>query len=824
MYAFLCAHPYARIRPAPVGTRFALANKRTVTLDPARVMRVVVAATLVLFILAVYPNTPQPGLDAKVMLAPLSALVLSVLLLWQAMREREAPRPGLLFPLLAAFVAVNAFAGLISRHPGNSLAETGRLVSFIVIFLAASRAYSDRQQMKRLFLTVCIGMAIASAFGFMQRLGFDPVTLSDPAETRNLASTFGNSNYAGHTLVLALVLAAYLAEAEKSRVALALLPVFAIHLALTHHRAGQLAAVSAVMFALLLLALARRTSIRSVRSDRSVRSFLAIPLAAAILIIVAILALSGPRLPLDGSLLLRYNSYFSACKMIAAEPVLGYGPGNYVIENAPFWTPMEQEHFARQQLINDHPHCEILYAAVSGGLPASAIFLAMIAAMLVGSTLLFWRAPNPAGRNLALMFAAFFFAWSVDGLFGFNFKAPASGALFAVVAGLFDRATSMGQAKSPNTRRVLLAAGLVAAALCFSFLSVRAFAAAVLVNSARHDISYGARSPAQKMLERAEDLDPWNWGISYLEWHAAYAANQGADAQACLQRTLQKNPHFLPALVDLAQLLVNSGDNDRAEQYARAALDLSKSFPQALDVLGTAALMRAAKTSDARKRGELLEQSRAYYVDAIAGGGENKCLLHTRIGQTHVLEGDFQAAEEKFQAAAKFCPPDAELWKSYEQVAIGTNSFAGYIDSLQTAISAMKRDRKKYQHILGSTNWWLGGAYGRAGDRERACAAFKEAVQCDPELLNAWGRYQAYATELNRLGDFFADVGKLKPGLMNEPNAPLHTAYARHLLATAGPAAARAHIIDVLGRLKFSEAARRALQSEPAGLSETQQR
>ena len=797
-------------------------------------MRVVMATTLVLFILAVYPYTPQPGLDVKVMLTPLSALVLSVLLLWQALGEREGARPGLVFPVLGVFVAINAVAGLLSNHPGNSLAEIGRLVSLFIIFLAASRAYSDRVQVRRLFLIICISMAIASAFGFMQRLGFNPVPLSDPAETKDLASTFGNSNYAGHTLVLVLVLAGYLAAAEKSRVALALLPVFAIHLGLTHHRAGMLAAVSAAVFTMALLAAKmlpgrrkRKTgtdslfgSLKSVSVPAFRGPAIAGALVAAAGALVALIAFSGPRLPLDGSLLLRYNSYFSASKMIAENPLLGYGPGNYVIENTRFWTPMEQEHFARRHMINDHPHCEILYAAVSGGLPAAAAFLALISAMLIGSTVLFWRAQDSAGRNLGLMFAAFFFAWSVDGLFGFNFKVPASGALFAVVAGLFDRATSAGETKARRARRVLLAGGLVLLAGCFSMVAVRVFTAAALLKSARDDIQH-----AQNMLERAEKLDPWNWEISYLLWHAADAAHQkGGDPPACLQRAIQKNPHYLPALIDVAQLLVNRGENDKAEQYARSVLEVCKPLPQALDVLGAAALMRAASTRDDAQRIDLLEQSRAYYIEALAAGGENKSLGHTRIGQTYVLAGDFQAAADKFQAAARFCPPDPELWSSYEQLAAKTGNFAGYIKSLQSAITMMKRDRDKYRNILGSTNWRLGAAYGRTGDRERACAAYKEAVHNDPDLLDAWGRYQACATELNRLAEFFEDVRKLKPALMSAPDPSLHTACARHLLATAGPAAARAHIIDVLGRLKFSEAARRDLQSELAGLPETQQR
>ena len=34
--------------------------------------------------------------------------------------------------------------------------------------------------------------------------------------------------------------------------------------------------------------------------------------------------------PLDSSILLRYNGYYGAATMVAARPILGVGPGNYI--------------------------------------------------------------------------------------------------------------------------------------------------------------------------------------------------------------------------------------------------------------------------------------------------------------------------------------------------------------------------------------------------------------------------------------------------------------------------------------------------------------
>jgi tetratricopeptide (TPR) repeat protein len=412
----------------------------------------------------------------------------------------------------------------------------------------------------------------------------------------------------------------------------------------------------------------------------------------------------------------------------------------------------------------------------------------------------------------------------VDGLFGFNFKAPVSGALFAVVAGLFDRATSTGAIRRPRVRRMCLPACLTAATAFFAVLAVRAFAATVLVSSARHDMARDAYRPAQQKLEHAEKLEPWNWRVSYLLAHAAVKMADGEGAADCFGRALRKNPNHIPSLIERGQMNVGTaagGDLEEAENCARRALQLCKPLPEGLDLLGRVAFYRARGKAAGTERDRLLEETRRYCRDAMACGAGNRSTLHEIIGETHAAQGDFKAAEKSFGLAARNCPPDGNLWVSYQQLASMTDDYTGFADSLEAAIGIMERDARRYKRDLESARACLGRIHLESGRDEQALADFRAIVQADP-ASGYWRGYLEAAMRLNKLEQFFADMRKLNPGLLKSGPPEQQIVYTRHLLATVGPAAARAHIIEVLRTQKLDDEQRRALEAELATIPQTQ--
>jgi tetratricopeptide (TPR) repeat protein len=134
-----------------------------------------------------------------------------------------------------------------------------------------------------------------------------------------------------------------------------------------------------------------------------------------------------------------------------------------------------------------------------------------------------------------------------------------------------------------------------------------------------------------------------------------------------------------------------------AEEYARDALQLCATLPEALDVLGRGAFNNAQSAKTPADFDKSLSEARRFCTDALACGAENKSTLNEIIGETYAAQKDFMSAEESFSRAARYCPPDGSLWKSYAQLANMTGDYSGFTASLKTAISAMKQEELKYE-------------------------------------------------------------------------------------------------------------------------------
>ena len=201
----------------------------------SKAQRCLIATLLVIVILAIFPLTPKPAVDVKVLGYKLCASVALIFSFFVFGRFRETIRQcsGLL-PLFIAFLGLNLAAAFASANVGYSLfREFVKLLALTAIFVTAADSYRTPKQVWVLFSAICIAVSIASLYGILQFMGMDPFPWNDTGGMLRAApATFGNPNVASHVLAPAIILACGLCTQRKGRWAFLCIPLFACHFAL----------------------------------------------------------------------------------------------------------------------------------------------------------------------------------------------------------------------------------------------------------------------------------------------------------------------------------------------------------------------------------------------------------------------------------------------------------------------------------------------------------------------------------------------------------------------------------------------------------------
>jgi len=220
-----------------------------------KAQRVVIALWVCLLVLMLSRYTADPSTPIKQLITSFTALVLALLclvgLLLGRQRFRIATRTTL---VLALFLGVNCIAAVMSEHRGHGLATVREWTEFALIALVASQVFRRPEHIWRLLTVIVLAVTLSSVYGFAQWMGVDPFpwSLMNVEEYHGLPSTYANPNFAGHVLVMALIMALGLAFRERKRLNLLFLVPLALmgaHLYLTHMRGGRVALLTvAVVF------------------------------------------------------------------------------------------------------------------------------------------------------------------------------------------------------------------------------------------------------------------------------------------------------------------------------------------------------------------------------------------------------------------------------------------------------------------------------------------------------------------------------------------------------------------------------------------------
>lgn len=756
----------------------------------ASYLRGFIAVTVIVVVLAMYPFTPQPTYDIKRLVVQIGAFLMVAG--WAGSLGASGPgRMSIVRILWIALLALNAAAVAFSDYPAYSLGAFTWLLTLFLIYFVASRAYTTPEASDRLAVVACLAVALSTAYAACQFFGWDPFPWNPEYYTqevyRRLPGTFGNPNVAGHTLVLALILSVYLALEKRRRLFLILTAAFAAHSYVTGHRAGLLALAAAAAAVGLAEVLRRK-----VASPRRALAGFAVALAVPALLVVALAGAGFLRgiLPLDSSLLLRYNSFYGAAQMILDRPLLGFGPGTFVIENTPYWTDLEQEHFARERRLNDHPHSEPLDMAVGAGLASGALYLALLATPLILAAGIAFRTDDARTRRGALAFVAFFTAFLVDGAFGFNLRSPVSGLLMALFLGAFDgmylRPTEPAPVSAPaETPRWVPVATLLVLAFVGLTWGVRTFAAQIYMQRGAAALHWKAYDLALEELARGAALAPWDWMFDARRGQALLAKGELDDARDYFRAALDRNPYHLPSLVQAARVsLAQAASGDAAalsesEAYAAEALRLCPGLAQAHAHAGRLALLRAMRLpvgpQVAPERAKEIDSARKSFRRALAEGAENRSELHALLAQAALMKGEVDEGESQLARAVESDPTNDAAWDAFATFAEQTRRFDVLRASLERTVARPAGSGERDIARRAALYALLARVEAQTGRTDRAVEWFRRAARTEPDRADTWSRFWAYARKNGQEDAFRETVRQVLDDRRRNAPAPPET-------------------------------------------------
>jgi len=553
------------------------------------------------------------------------------------------PRPSPLLLLALALAAAWLLATATSLSPRISLwgsyewrQGSYTLLCYLALFGLTASGLRSPDRSDRLLTAILFTSLPVSLYGILQVAGLDLLPWQAGPDSRAV-STLGHPNFLGAYLVMVIPLAAVRLLAAESRAGKlaygGLLAVQGLCLLLTFSRSSWLAALGSGLLFLFMLAWIRGRT-RLFWRAAAVAALLAGGVAALAYADPGGVVSYSPFEPLHSMLRgksaaarIRLLEWQAMPSLIAARPLLGYGPDTFPLAFSRVY-PSELAVYGGPDAAGDHAHNLILDLSVDAGLVGAALYLAVIAAVVIRGLVALRRAADPGRQMLLAGLISAVAAYLLQHQLSFVTVTPA--ALLWLYLGwieaLAPRAEPLPRPAGPLPARRPAIGGLIAAIVAATVLALLVVTNLLPVAA---DL-YAARGTAL-----AQDAQ-WDAGVAAYEralrlapgqdrYHAllAYGYLAAGDDEAAFVRVEA-------ALAEAARLSPYDLDYalDQADLYYRWGVS---SDPARL-VLALAACRRAAGLSPTDPR------------------------IYVGWGRIYRAQGRWQAAVERYEAALALDP------------------------------------------------------------------------------------------------------------------------------------------------------------------------
>ena len=258
---------------------------------------------------------------------------------------------------------------------------------------------------------------------------------------------------------------------------------------------------------------------------------------------------------------------------------------------------------------------------------------------------------------------------------------------------------------------------------------------AVYVNHAHALRRLGRFEEARQQLTNVIKLDPENPFAELALGELSLAAKQFEDARIHLKRALKLNPDQSEAHAAMAQVALALGNREASNRHAQAA----------------------------RKTSKHTEMDDPLWWEVVKVGVTAK--RYAKRGTRYMEIGDFATAATELAIAASSKPKDAEIWFNYGIVLLRTNRYSKARKALEHALLIIDENDleggmspktpKEIAFLEIHSNYNLGYVYERLGERVKAIAAYKQAIELKPD----------FAHPHSGLGVLYATTGRIREGI-----------------------------------------------------------
>jgi O-antigen ligase/tetratricopeptide (TPR) repeat protein len=769
-----------------------------------RLIRGMMYIWIAVLVLALDPRTADPAAPVKYLASAIAAS--AMMLVWAfAVRTDRAPyrrmSPAQWFQFL--FFGALVLSALVSGTRDRSLAALCPWIIFSAIGFVAYQTFPHANHLRNLFRAIVVSVALSSVYGLAQHFGWDPFPWAERnvEEYRALPATYGNPNFAGHALVIALAFWAGLVTDAWQRkgwcvdIALYLVPgaLMLTHLVLTHMRGGPVALSVSLLFIVAFL-----TAQRFGR-NRIDGALISLGVCVAVLGTATIAALLlAPRLGLDSSLQLRLHGYAGAAALFLENPILGVGPGNYAFHNIPHWSEFEGLWYALEGKRNFHVHNEWLEMAAECGVLGVATFIGLF----VFAIATFFHNPWLSAEKhwgLFLAIPAAVVVVATDACFGFNLHAPVSAGLFFLLVMLRPARPYYGAPARKSSRRGMVPLCLLTLAaawvLCADYGHERRFqraqgAVAWEREGRASGVTMDHAEQASDLLEALTKERPGDYRGWMLRGDFALEQGQAALAVDAYGQALSIHPH-LPRLhvqkarahIRAAQESGSQADLDAANRHADISAERCPQLADAHAMLGWAAYVtttlpaRDPSDDDVKIAIEHFTRARALGLSGDAG-------IDAALGELHGRLQDWPAAADALKRAVRLNPSAPQSWLLWHDAA--TRAGGSVLDThQQTLLHHLGNFTSGSGEISPELATWIGGRIATLAESPAqvtvAVRALRDALSTAPSLSGIWGAWLGLIDEGNRkeaLAEAIATIPDSKRVSISPVISAIHAALA----------------------------------------------